>query len=352
MNFLKQTKSKIILGVFLIVLSLVLIPSVKGLDPDYATGTTYNNRIYGPVETIVPYMEKIGPQAIDPQFAIGPTGTVSVVYADGDDHATYYMDNATGAWSTPYKLMDEQYINFEEHAITTDGSGNVYILADGSVRKFFTNRSGSWVDISLALDDFYYNIETNDAGDKVYIVTNNFVESANPIDDEIVYINITYSGPTTYDSDTLHIDFPDGKLYNMIYFLEMDINSTGHVHCVYKGFAEIYYLVINPDGTYTTPRAISQTNGEAYSHCNWPSLDIDDNDEVHVIYTKAQYDSLNHTIHSESGLYYDVINETTDGSNAIRLSNHPGGKAYMTTGLGDDTRHIGSLSIFRSDYSN
>ena len=340
--------AQVVFVVALLVLSISSILSVKGYYDDYHTGKVHDSNTFGPYEYLVPYMEKIGPQAIDPQFAIGPTGTVSVVYANADDHAVYYFDNATGSWSTPIKLMDEQYINFEEHAIATDGLGNVYILADGALGRYFTNRSGSWVENSVALGNFYYNIETNDAGDKVYIVSIELDTAPTPSDYEVKYVNLTYTGPTTYDSDTMTIDFSDGELYNPVYFLEMDINSTGHVHCVYKGFAEIYYFVINPDGTYTTPRAISQTNGESMSHCNWPSFDIDSDNNVHVIYTKTNYDSSNQWIPSESGLYYDVIEEGTDGSMATKISDHPGGKAYMATGIGDGKWHIGSYQSFDS----
>ncbi|MBN2156192.1 MAG: hypothetical protein JW776_09125 [Candidatus Lokiarchaeota archaeon] len=318
---------------------MMSLAPVYALYDDFATGKSYEQRIYGPAEILVPYIEHLG-QGIDPQFAVGPTGTVSIVYSDIDDHDVYYMDNASGTWSTPYKLMDSQYINFEEHDITTDGNGNVYIIADGAVRKFFTNRSGSWVDVSLPLDDFYYNIKTNDAGDQVYIVTTILDTGPTPADHEIQYINITYTGPTTYGHNSQSFDFPEGEPYNPISFLDMDINSTGHVHCIYRGFAEIYYFVINPDGTQTTPSAISQTNGEILSHCNWPSMDIDSNDEVHVIYTKSNYDAQNRTIKSTSGLYYDIINQTTDGSSAAKISNYPGGRAYIITD--ENTRYIGS----------
>ncbi|MHA1109885.1 MAG: hypothetical protein ACTSRE_02195 [Promethearchaeota archaeon] len=340
----KQKGIRVVLVLFILSLSVLTIGSVKATD-DYVTGTTHDNRVFGPYEFLVPYIEELG-SAIAPQFAIGPTGTVSVVYADMDTHHVMYIDNATGSWSTPVEILDPQYINYEKNAITVDSSGNVYIITDGAVGQYSTNRSGSWVHEDLNLDNFDYNIQIDDLGDNVYIVTRRLNTGETPTDDEIVYINISYN--PTYEYDRVVIDFPtfDPHTYDYIQSLDMDINSTGHVHCVWRGFEVIYHMVINPDGTYTTPNAISQTNGEVLSYCNWPQMDIDDNDEVHVIYTKNMYDSSNQSIAGESGVFYDVINSTTDGTAAVKLAPRAAGRAYITTGIGDDTRHVGSYQTF------
>ena len=120
---MKQMKQKIIL------MGILFILAGSYIAINRANGYGYPSEmlVVGPKTALVPYWEYLDNFSIEADMAVGPTGTVSLVWSGTweEEHKVYYMDNATGEWSTPELIIDPAYVNFNAKSITVDEEGDV-----------------------------------------------------------------------------------------------------------------------------------------------------------------------------------------------------------------------------------
>ena len=325
MKQIKQMKQKIILLVILFMFAGSYIAINRASSYGYPSETL----IVGPKTALVPYWEYLDDFAIEADMAVGPTGTVSLVWSGTweEEHKVYYMDNATGNWSEPEELVDPTYVNYQDNDIFVDDEGDMHIYANGATFvQYITNKTadGTWYKENIGSAHLSFGITGNSDGSKIYTIAY--------ADNTIIYQNISLADVVDpQDSMTLNwskqvFSFDESDPYYTAFFPSMAINSTGDAHIVFQANNSIYYFTITPLGAVTVPREISEKPPINGSKCEYPVIKIESTDKIHLLYNKI-YQLENGTWDREnSGLHYDELNATTDGSNAYKIgpvSNYP-----------------------------
>ncbi|MHA1719382.1 MAG: hypothetical protein ACTSWX_09845 [Promethearchaeota archaeon] len=316
---MKQMKQKIIL------MGILFILAGSYIAINRANGYGYPSEmlVVGPKTALVPYWEYLDNFSIEADMAVGPTGTVSLVWSGTweEEHKVYYMDNATGTWSEAEELVDPTYVNYEANDIFVDNNGDVHIYANGATFvQYITNKTadGSWYKENIGSAFLSFGITGNSDGSKIYTIAYE--------DNAIIYQNLSLADVVDpLDGETLNwskqsFSFDESDPYYNVFFPNLAINSTGDAHIVFQANNSIYYFTISPLGVSTLPREISDKPPINGSKCEYPVIKIDSADKIHLIYNKI-YQLENGSWDLEnSGLYYDEINATTDGSDAYKIA--------------------------------
>jgi hypothetical protein len=284
------------------------------------------SKIYGPDTVLIPWLEYCG-NGSDSEMDIGPTGTISVIYTAPweEGHKVMYVDNATGSWSDPIVLLTPTFVNNNNKDMVVDDNGDVHIICDtGSATglTYISNKSGTWQSKSFnSIGVNTASIAVDSTGDHVYTA------SYGTHNGQVYYCNASYTGTTISNFQVRTFDFHSIDSANVTSFTDIAVSSSGYVYIVFRGFKEICYEKITPTDNYIGPTVISDSGSESMSYSNWPEINIDDNDVVHVTYQRNVYANKD-----LSGLYYIQLNSTTTPSDAYKISTaiNPGGQAHLT----------------------
>ena len=322
---MKHTKQRIVLlGIF-----LFLIGSNLAINQANGYGYPSETLIVGPKTALVPYWEYLDDFSLQGDMAIGPTGTVSIVYSGTweEGHNVYYIDNATGSWSEPELLIDPTYVNHQANDIYVDNESDVHIYSHGATFvNYITNKTadGSWYQRGVGGAQLSFGIMGNPSGSKIYMI--------NYDDDGLVYTNLTLAefadeeDPDSVNHTSYIINYDESDPLHYVFFPKMAVDSTGMAHIVFQVNNSIYYMTISPSGIKSSPRLIAEKSPIYGSKCEYPNIKIDSTDKIHFIYNQIYQLANGSWDRENSGLYYDVINTTTDGSDAYKIgpiSNYP-----------------------------
>ncbi len=289
----------------------------------------------------VPYVEKIA-MGIDSEIAISPTNTLSVIYSTAfeEGNKLMYTEKRSTTWSSPQLLLAPQYVNMYEKDLHIDNNSNVHIFTqyNQNTAYYFTNQSGTWTNVSFGTGSSSYNLVTNPTGSKIYMVS--LKQAASPSSVwHIAYDNISYAGPSNVNHSQRIFDFSATPDYTPISFVDIAVNSSGHAYIVFKGFKDIFYFTLSPEGVQSTIRQISNATGDG-AYTFKPVIKIANDDSVHCIF---QVNNAGNTTELKAlrGIYYQTINSTVSANNALKVG--PFGYAWQ---LNVEYQNIPTVAYF------
>lgn len=322
-NRMRQIMLLGFLSVFLFGLLAIVDVQGKALP---LPGTTY-----GPETVTITNYEHVAYGA-NGEMAIGPTGTVSVIYSAPTSHDVMYTDNASGSWSTPIMLYDHKYVNHNNMDIDVDDNGNVHVLTQQSSAGkvgYYTNISGSWTSIDGG-SEYPTGLRAAVEPDGSEIHGISWGSDDGPGDSYIpvlTYWNASTSGGAIQGMTATNIgQFVTDYAGDHATGPDIDVNSTGYAHVVFRGMTDICYFAISPMGEIVDLTNLTNVQpGGGWAQ--WPRIEIDSSDKVHVAFCIDYYGA-----DSRDGLYYMEVNSTSQPDDAVKIdSNVAGGgsRPYM-----------------------
>ena len=214
-----------------------------------------------------------------PDIAVDSDGFVHLTYHDSRTYALKYANNTSGDWIiTTVDDQDNKEIDYwvgEYSSLALDTNGSVHISYfdfQNKALKYATNKSGSWIIKtvpSLGLVGMFTSIAVDGSG-AAHIGHTEFTDisfSAFP------YYATNESGHWS----NRFLGLPGN------YGVSVALDSKDKVHIIYS-FVDYFYDGIVLHSTNASGQWVTQTVHGNSDYGNFPSLGIDSNDFLHVVY--------------------------------------------------------------------
>jgi hypothetical protein len=230
----------------------------------------------------------------------------------GDDWDVFYkMKPVGGNWTNTEVVSTESSGTSNCPNLIVDNSDVVHIVWSDSSNYLF---SGDDLDIfhKIKLVDNTWTktevitLESEneslrpqlgfDSYDNVYLVWEEASDWFNSDYDTDIFLKFKKSDDDWSDIELVSSDSSGESVSSSI-----SVGLDGSVHVVWTdssfGDFDVFYNSRYPDGVWSNPELVSS---ESLQICNWPRIDVDDNNIVHVIWTDE-------TVYENSGYDSDII---------------------------------------------